>query len=218
MQTDPVTTPVSNPQPTQPAWDYENLRSYFIGGAIGFAAIFIIWGGITLAADLSQKQVQKEYLSLTDDASRAVFVKRYATHPLGALVLLGQANDYYGNGDYAAAQTAYAQVATSGLKNQPILLEEALLGQAFSSYALDSTKGIAALKAIAQNPALMQSTRAYAATELAGYYAKSGDFKQAKDYIQLVKTFKSAQPWLRQTASLGAIYPQLAEKKPSAKD
>ena len=190
---------------------FETLKTSFIGLVIGAVAVFIVWGGLTFAAEMSQKQIQKEYLALGDDMSRASFAKRHMNHPLGGLVLLGQANEYYNNGNYAAAQQAYAQATQSGLKTEPVLLEQAVLGQAFASYALDPAKGLGALKEIAQNPTLLQSTRAYAAAELAGYYANKGDFKQAKDYMQLVKTFKEAKAWQHQISTIGEVYPLLKE-------
>ena len=190
-----------------------------MGGLVAAVLVFIVWGGITLAAEMGQKKLQREYLALTDDASRATFAKRNINHPLGGLVLLGQANEYYMSGNYAAAKAAYSQAVMSGLKIQPVLLEQAILGEAFSTYALDTARGLEALKVIAKNPNLMQSTRAYAACELAGYYAQKNDFKQAKDYMQLIKTLKEARPWQRQVAMLGEIHPELKDngKLPSSK-
>jgi tetratricopeptide (TPR) repeat protein len=219
MSDDPI--PFVSPTPTAPtvsatenaaAQKFENLRSYITGGIIGFFLVFIVWGGITLAAELSQKKLQREYLSLTDDASRANFAKRNINNPLGGLVLLGQANEYYSQGNYAAAKAAYSQAIGSGLKIQPVLLEQAILGEAFSTCALDAAKGLESLAAIAKNPDLMQSTRAYAACELAGYYAGKNDFKQARDYLQLMKTLKDARAWQRQVAVFGEMYPELKDK------
>ena len=209
-------TPTSQqamPTPEAERQKFENLRGLFIGGVILAVLIFVGWGGATLMAEMSQKQIQREYLSLTDEASRGSFAKRHGDHPMGGLVLLGQANEYYNNGNYAAAKTAYAQVVISGLKLQPsyaVFAEQAMLGQAFSSYALDPAKGLAELKGIAENTALMQSTRAYAACELAGSYAAKNDFKSAGDYLQLIKTFNYAKPWQHQASTIAEIYPELA--------
>lgn len=205
----PYPTPVSTQTPdadTPAPW-----MNYLWGAFLGLVAVFVVWGGITLAADVTRKQIQKEYLMLTDEASRASFARRHANHPLGGMVLLSQAHDYYTQGNYAAAKEAYAKAVGSGLKKEPILHEEAMLGEAFSTYALDTQQGLAALKTIAQNTQLMETTRAHAAAELLGYYAAQADWTQARDYWSLIKTLPNARPWQQHVAHLGEIYPQLME-------
>lgn len=183
--------------------------SYLSGAGVALLVVFIIWGGVTITGEMTQKKIQAEYLNLTDEASRASFSKRYSAHPLGGLVLLGQAHNYYEDGNYTAAQAAYAQAAKSGLKNQSVFYEEALLGEAFSSYRVDEKKGLEALKTLAQNNKLMDSTRALAAYELAGYWVQKNDTKQAKDYLALIRVLKNARPWQIQAESLTEIYPAL---------
>ncbi len=205
-------TDLPSSKPTPPADDslsLEKLRPYFLGAAIALVLFFVTWGGIMLFTELAIKKVQKEYLALTDDASRMAFAKRNVEHPLGGLVLLEQANKYYSNGDYAAARSAYAEALASGLKSQPVLWQQALLGEAFASYALDTPKGIEALAKIAQNSTLLEGTRAHAAAELAGYYAETKDFAKSRDYVRLLKTFKDARPWAMQAESLEEVYPEL---------
>ncbi len=214
MNMTPTTSPSTPTQnlytDTPPAW-----MNYLWGAFVALVALFLVWGGLTLMADMSRRQIQKEYLLLTDDASRASFAKRHANHPLGGLILLGQAHDYYASGNYAAAKEAYAKAVNSGLKNEPVLNEEAILGEAFSTFALNTDQGLAALKAIAQNTQLMDTTRAHAAGELLGYWAAqaktTGDWSQARDYWALMKTFKNAKPWQQHVAPLGEIYPQLVQ-------
>lgn len=189
-----------------------NLWNYFLGIVAAAAVILVVWGGLAIGSEISQRELSREYLSLQDDAGRAAFVKRHLNHPLGGLVLLSQAHKYYQESNYAAAQSAYEQVLASGLKSQPILQEQAALGKAFATYALDTQKGLAELKALAMNTSLMQSTRAYAAHELAGYWAQKGEWKQAKDYVTLLKTLKDIGPWERQAQMLEDIYPQLGVK------
>lgn len=203
-------SPSTQAQPTSldtpPAW-----MNYLWGAFIALVVIFLCWGGLTLMAEVSRQQIQKEYLLLTDDASRASFAKRHANHPLGGLVLLGQAHDYYASGNYAAAKEAYAKAEASGLKNEPILHEEAVLGLAFSAFALNTDQGLAALKTIAQNTQLMDSTRAHAAAELLGYWIAQADWSQARDYWALLKTLPNAKPWQQHVSHLAEVYPQLVQ-------
>lgn len=208
----PLQTVPTNALATDDA-KFETLRSYFIGAIAVAIVIFVVWGGFTLVAEISQRQLNREYLLATDDAARAAFIKNHRNHPLGGMMLLAQAHEYYNQGNYAAAKDAYTEVLSSGLKHQPILLEQAQLGLAFTNHALNEKEGLAALKILAMNPQLTQGTRAYAATELAGYWAKNGDIKQAKEYLQLSKTFKDARPWQQQTLMLEEIYPALSENK-----
>jgi tetratricopeptide (TPR) repeat protein len=210
--TESVATPIE--QIAQESPSFEHIRTLFIGTIAAFVIVFIVWGGITLASQAQEKQVQKEYLTINSTASGESFAKMHLEHPLGGLVLLKQADEYYTNGNYAAAKSAYEKVVSSGLKSQPALAEQAILGAAFSSYYLNPDKGLQELKGVAENTALTQSSRAYVATELAGYYAQKGLFKQAKDYLQLVKTMKSAAAWQSQGETLAQIYPELAEKSP----
>jgi hypothetical protein len=151
-----------NPSPTpdapQPV-EMAHIKKIAIAVALGLLAILLVWGGATVAAEMTQKQIQKEYLAATDESARASFAKRHGRHPLGGLVLLGQAHSYYNSGNYAAALGAYTS-AQAGLKTQPILAEQALLGEAFAQYYLDSAKGLEHLRQIAMDNTLLESTRA----------------------------------------------------------
>lgn len=195
--------------PTQVAHSIANWQSYLLPIGVALLVVFLVWGGTTMAAEMIHRQVQKEYLNLTDDASRINFAKRRSAHPLGGLVLLGQAHDYYEAGNLAAAKEAYEAASKSGLKREPVMLEEALLGIAFTSYRLDEQKGLEALKALAQNPERMDSTRAHAAGELLGYWVEKQDWKQAKDYWALIKTLKNSGPWQQHYSVFAQLYPQL---------
>lgn len=214
MQAPSSTTPTSTP--SMPAGTPPPWMNTVWGVVIGLIVAFVVWGGATMLSDVMNQQVQKEYLLLTDDASRASFARRHLNHPLGGLVLLGQAHDYYAQGNYAAAKEAYEKAVMSGLKKEPVLHQEAMLGLAFATYALNPQEGLAALKTIAQNSELMDTTRAHAAAELLGYYAAQAktkaDWKQARDYWQLIQTLQNAKPWQQHVEHLGEIYPQLTKE------
>jgi|GEM_PF-2190809 hypothetical protein len=192
----------------------ESIGFIFWGVVAAFAIIFVVWGGITLAGQSQEKQLQREYLAMNDStASEESFAKMHLDHPLGGLVLLRQANKYYTSGNYAAAKAAYEKVTISGLKDQPALVEQAILGGAFSAFALDPAKGLQELKSVAENTSLTQTSRAYVAEELMGYYAQKGDFKTAKDYQQLVKSLKGSPAWQHQADAIAQMYPELASKE-----
>jgi hypothetical protein len=202
-----------NPLPTTPApkaseITWESVKPWVTGTLTLLLAAAVIAAAIVWLGESTENHIRKEYAQLTDEASRTNFAKRYPTHPLGGLVLLGQANGYYAQGNYAAANAAFAK-ASLALKNEPVLGEQAKLGEVFSQYYLDPAKGLPLLKEMAANTALMESTRGYAAYELLSKALFDKDWDGARNYATLLKALKTTGIWQRQVATLSEIYPQL---------
>lgn len=189
---------------------WAKYRGVVVSICVVVVAIAIIWGGLTYAADAAQKQVQKEYLRLNDKASKIAFAKRQALHPLGGLVMLDLAYEYYSEGNFQAAADTYKQAQESGLHKESALLEQALLGEIFSIVKLDKTEGLKRLEAVAKNTELLDATRGYAIYELAGLAIAQKSWQKAKDYIMLLNNLTYAKSWKRQAAVFADIYPQLA--------
>ncbi len=201
-------TPAQTPAPK--SFDWDTLKPWVVGGAIVVVLALLIAGLVVVLGEMTENRIRKEFTQLTDEASRTNFAKRYAAHPLGGLVLLGQANKYFAQGNYAAAQTAFNQAANGGLLANPVLDEQAKLGEAFSQYYLDPAKGLSELEKLAQDATLLDSTRAYAAYELMSKAIYDKDLTLAGQYAALIRTLPNAATWQQQLVTLSQIYPELS--------
>jgi len=189
---------------------WAKYRGVVVSVCVVVVAAVIIWGGLTYAADAAQKQVQKEYLRLEDKASKVAFAKRQTLHPLGGLVMMDLGYGYYQEGNYQAAIDSFKNAQQSGLRKQPELAQQALLGEIFATIKIDKAEGLKRLEEVAKNSELLDATRGYAIYELAGLAISQKQWGKAKDYIMLLNNLTYAKAWKRQAAIFGDIYPQLA--------
>lgn len=164
---------------------------------------------------MRERDLGEEYARVVASPTKlAAFAGEHSRHPLGAAACLTLADQKYLGGDYQEAATLYQKAAAS-LAN-PALLGRARLGEAVSRLnAGDQAAGVAALKALSADAALLKATRSEAAYHLASLAAEAGKADEARKLVEEVSKIDPASVWTQRATVLLASLPP-AEKKPDA--
>jgi tetratricopeptide (TPR) repeat protein len=165
----------------------QNGSSIFV--AIVLGAIVVI--GVQTWRYVKERReagIQAAY-SVADTSEKLLtFAKDHPSHRLAGAAYLQLANDEYASGKYKEAKEYYS-LAHEKLAGTPFS-ERAGLGAAMSTLLSgDTQNGLTELRAILDNPELLEITRAEAGFNLAVYYLQKEDYKTLSGIIDIADTF-----------------------------
>ncbi len=154
-----------------------------------------------------EAEVQAEYARLAEQPTKlAAFAEAHSGHALAAVAALKLADSKFSAGDFAGAATGYAQAARQ-LKNEA-LVGRAQLGAAISQFSgSDKTAGVAALKKLGADAAVLKSVRAEATYHLASIAAAAGQADEVKQLAEQISQLDAAGAWAQRATMLLSTLP-----------
>lgn len=165
----------------------QNGTSIFVG--ITLAAVVVI--GVQTWRYLKERRetnIQAAYSVADTDDKLLAFAKDNSSHRLAGAAYLQLANDEYAASKFTEAKEYYT-LAREKLAGTPFG-ERALLGAAMSELlGGDELAGMTDLRAILDNPELLEITRAEAGFNLAVRYLQKQDYKTLTGIIDIADTF-----------------------------
>jgi hypothetical protein len=184
----------------------QNGTSLFVGVV---AAALVVIGVQTWRYVHQRIEVKTEaaFANANTNEKLIAFAEDHSKHQLAGAAYMQLANDEYARGQYKQAAAHYA-LAREKLSGTPFG-ERALLGAAISELIDGNTKsGLTDLRAILDNPALLELTRAEAGFNLAIYYMQKQDYKSLTGIVDIADTFGAKNVYAEMTRRMRSQIPE----------
>ncbi len=191
------------------------------GNRVVIAIIVVVAGVLAYQisgylAKRNEEKIQADYQKTENTADLIAFGAEHSTHSLGGFAYLQAAHKEYGEKQYAEAAGHY-EIAAENLGDSPYA-GRARLGFAMASLQSEKLEvGRTALESIAGDEALLETTRAEAAYNLAVFHWDAGNFPEVKKKLDLIETL--ARPgfwiWTNKVDQLRELIPELRDEPES---
>jgi predicted negative regulator of RcsB-dependent stress response len=197
-------TELSFEEQVQAFWK-RNSRYILFLVALGFVAI-LGREAVRYMWKEREQGITEAYGASATPAELKAFAGEHSGHTLAGFALLRVADEAYKAGNFSEAATAYEQ-AIAPLKDSPVV-SRARIGAAVSTVqAGDRTKGETALKALADDMAIMPGYRTEARYQLAVVAIGDGRFDEARQTLDDIMTSDITGSWAQRAYMLRATLP-----------
>lgn len=184
----------------------QNGTSIFVG--IAAAAVVVL--GVQTWRYIHQRieiRTEAAFSNANTNEKLIAFAQDYPKHQLAGVAYMQLANDEYARGQFKQAASHYV-MAREKLAGTPFG-ERATLGAAVSELIDgDAKNGLADLRAILDNPDMLEVTRAEAGFNLAIYYLQKQDYKTLSGIIDVADTFGEKNVYAEMTRRMRNQIPE----------
>jgi len=148
-----------------------------------------------------ENNTQSTFLQAETAEELNAFAQDNASHPLAGASYMQLANEEYARGEYRQASEHY-EMAKDRL-TASAFAERAQLGIAMCELLSGNTEeALSDLRAILNNPDMLQVTRAEAGYNLALHYYKAGDYKALTEILDIADSFEDGNQYASATSAL----------------
>jgi len=191
---------------------WKKYRVAIIAAIVAIAAIIVGRGAVLHLQAKQEAETRAAFAAATGQDELLAFARQHEGHSLGAVALLNVGDEYFRDGDYAAAANYYAEAEKQ--LDDKVLADRARLGRGMALvHAGQRSEGVALLQALADDTEATEGLRAEALFHLASLAHEDGDDARAREILDQLETIAPTGIWASRASALRG---RLAEPEEAA--